>query len=62
MFSPAVTVKEVNSVSRQPVTGLNTITVKLYVAATPGGNVAVTIDESAFEEVINEKCVDLLHL
>ena len=54
MFSPAVTVNDTGMVSLQPVTGLKTITLKVYVAAMPGGKVAVTTDESEFEPVIRE--------
>jgi hypothetical protein len=54
MFSPAVTVKDTGMVSLQPVAGLKTITLKVYVAAMPGGKVAVTTEESAFEPVIRE--------
>jgi hypothetical protein len=54
MFSPAVTVKATFTVSLQEVTGLKTITRKEYEAATPGGKVTVTDDESALEPVMRE--------
>ena len=52
--TPAVTANETFTVSVQPVEGLKTVTRKLYVVATPGGKVAVTTEESAFEPVISE--------
>ena len=52
ILNPGEMENDVESVSTHPVTPSVTITVKLYVAGTPDGYVAVMDDESILDEVI----------